>query len=45
KAGRPAALGHSCTPDLLGDLQTHIPSLRTQCRTGQRIVVSEARKR
>jgi phosphoribosyl 1,2-cyclic phosphodiesterase len=45
KAGRPAALGHSCTPDLLGDLQTHIPSLRTQCRTGQRIVVSEAKKR
>ncbi|MER9604801.1 MBL fold metallo-hydrolase [Mesorhizobium sp. M0243] len=44
-AGRPAALGHSCTPDLLGDLQAHIPSLRTQCRTGQRITVPEARKR
>jgi predicted metal-dependent RNase len=45
KAGRPTALGHSCSADLLGDLQSHIPSLRTQCRTGQRIPVPEARKR
>ena len=44
KAGRPAALGHSCASDLLGDLQNHIPSLRTQCRTGQRITVPEVRK-
>ncbi|MER8629441.1 MBL fold metallo-hydrolase [Mesorhizobium opportunistum] len=39
KAGRPDALGHSCTTDLLDDLKSHIPSLRTQCRTGQRIAV------
>ncbi|MFD1987377.1 MBL fold metallo-hydrolase [Mesorhizobium newzealandense] len=45
KAGRPAALGHSCAADLLGDLQNHIPSLRAQCRTGQRVTVPEARKR
>ena len=45
KAGRPAALGHSCATDLLCDLQSHIPSLRAQCRTGQRITVPEARKR
>jgi hypothetical protein len=45
KAGRPTALGHSCTADLLGALRSHIPSLRTQCRTGQRIPVPEARKR
>ncbi|WP_136620422.1 MULTISPECIES: MBL fold metallo-hydrolase [Mesorhizobium] len=45
KAGRPAALGHSCAAELLGDLQSRIPSLRTQCRTGQRIAVPEARKR
>ncbi|QND68992.1 MBL fold metallo-hydrolase [Mesorhizobium loti] len=45
KAGRPTALGHSCAPDLLGDLKNHIPSLRTQCRTGQRIPVPEASKR
>ncbi|UCI22353.1 MBL fold metallo-hydrolase [Mesorhizobium sp. B2-1-8] len=41
RAGRPAALGHSCTPDLLGDLKNHIPSLLTQCRTGQRITVRQ----
>jgi phosphoribosyl 1,2-cyclic phosphodiesterase len=45
KAGRPAALGHSCAAELLGDLKNHIPSLRTQCRTGQRIPVPEARER
>ncbi|KQU90891.1 MBL fold metallo-hydrolase [Mesorhizobium sp. Root102] len=45
KAGRPVALGHSCAPDLLGDLKSHIPPLRTQCRTGQRITVPEARRR
>ncbi|MBZ9671520.1 MBL fold metallo-hydrolase [Mesorhizobium sp. ES1-3] len=41
KAGRPPALGHSCTPDLLGDLKNHIPSLLTQWRTGQRITVRQ----
>ncbi|MER8463778.1 MBL fold metallo-hydrolase [Mesorhizobium sp. M1396] len=43
-AGRPMALGHSCAADLLDDLKSHIPPLRTQCRTGQRITVPEARK-
>ncbi|OBQ57979.1 MBL fold metallo-hydrolase [Mesorhizobium erdmanii] len=41
KAGRPDALGHSCPTDLLADLKNHIPSLRTQCRTGQRITVPQ----
>ncbi|MBZ9680077.1 MULTISPECIES: MBL fold metallo-hydrolase [unclassified Mesorhizobium] len=41
KAGRPRALGHSCAPDLLGELKSHIPSLLTQCRTGQRITVGQ----
>ena len=39
KAGRPEAIGHSGTTDLLENLKSHIPSLRTQCRTGQRIAV------
>jgi len=41
KAGRPEALGHSCATSLLDDLKSHIPSLRTQCRTGQRITVPQ----
>jgi len=44
KAGRPEALGHSCVADLLDDLKSHIPSLRTQCRTGQRITVPQGSK-
>lgn len=40
-AGRPTALGHSCSSDLLADLKNHIPSLRTDCRTGQRILVEQ----
>lgn len=44
KAGRPEALGHSCTTDIIEDLKSHIPSLRTQCRTGQRIAVPEGSK-
>lgn len=45
KAGRPEALGHSCAADLLRDLKSHIPLLRTQCRTGQRITVPQESKR
>jgi hypothetical protein len=44
KAGRPEALGHSCATDLLADLKSHIPSLRAQCRTGQRIMVPQGSK-
>ncbi|TSE13826.1 MBL fold metallo-hydrolase [Mesorhizobium intechi] len=44
KAGRPEALGHSCAIDLLEGLKSHIPSLRTQCRTGQRIMVPQGSK-
>ncbi|TPM37807.1 MBL fold metallo-hydrolase [Mesorhizobium sp. B2-3-4] len=39
KAGRPAALGHSCAPDLLDELKSYIPPLLTQWRTGQRVAV------
>ncbi|QPC90618.1 MBL fold metallo-hydrolase [Mesorhizobium sp. INR15] len=39
KAGRPVALGHSCAPDQLNQLKSHIPLLRTQYRTGQSFVV------
>ncbi|MBZ9997216.1 MBL fold metallo-hydrolase [Mesorhizobium sp. BH1-1-4] len=45
KAGRPTALGHSCGPDLLGDLKSHIPSLLTQCRTGHRVTVGQGSKK
>lgn len=33
-AGRPPALGHSCPPAALAELAPHIPSLRTDLRTG-----------
>ena len=33
-AGRPPALGHSCPPAGLAELAPHIPSLRTDLRTG-----------
>ncbi len=41
QAGRPMALGHSCEAGLLEELTVHIPSLRTDCRTGQRIAVPQ----
>ncbi len=44
KAGQPAALGHSCRPDLLGDLKARIPSLHAQYRTGQRVTVPQGTK-
>lgn len=40
KAGRPAAIGHSCGPADLEELGKSIPSLRTACRTGQRIILA-----
>ena len=33
-AGRPTALGHSCPPTMLAELAPHMPSLRTDLRTG-----------
>lgn len=44
KAGRPAVLGHSCAPELLDDLKSHIPSLLAKFRTGQRIAVPQRSK-
>lgn len=44
RAGRPAALGHSCGTDALDDLKSHIPSLQAECRTGQRIMVPQGSK-
>jgi phosphoribosyl 1,2-cyclic phosphodiesterase len=41
KAGRPVALGHSCATGLLDELKSHIPSLLTNYRTGQRIAVPQ----
>lgn len=37
QAGRPAALGHSCSFADLEALRMHIPALRTDCRTGDTI--------
>jgi phosphoribosyl 1,2-cyclic phosphodiesterase len=39
KAGRPAALGHSCPPSDLDALKPHIPALRAGCRTGDSVTV------
>ena len=39
KAGRPTAIGHSCPPADLEELKPHIPSLRTECRTGDSVTV------
>ena len=39
KAGRPAALGHSCAPPALAELAAHIPTLAVECRTGQTVTV------
>jgi phosphoribosyl 1,2-cyclic phosphodiesterase len=39
QAGRPAALGHSCSPADLAALKPHIPSLRTECRTGDSVTI------
>jgi hypothetical protein len=39
KAGRPAAIGHSCSPAELEELGKSIPSLRLECRTGQRVTL------
>jgi glyoxylase-like metal-dependent hydrolase (beta-lactamase superfamily II) len=44
KAGQPTALGHSCATEILGGLKPHIPSLRAECRTGERIAVQEVIK-
>ena len=41
KAGRPVALGHSCSAADLEALQIHIPSLRVDCRTGQSLELDE----
>jgi hypothetical protein len=38
-AGRPAAIGHSCPPTDLAALRPHIPTLRTECRTGDSVTV------
>lgn len=40
KAGRPVAIGHSCSPTDLEELGKSMPSLRTECRTGQRIALA-----
>jgi phosphoribosyl 1,2-cyclic phosphodiesterase len=39
QAGRPAAIGHSCPPADLATLKPHIPALRAECRTGDRVSV------
>jgi hypothetical protein len=44
KAGRPKAIGHSCAPAALAELAAHIPSLDTQCRTGQTVTVPTGKK-
>lgn len=36
-AGRPMAIGHSCPPTDLAALKPHIPTLRTECRTGDSV--------
>ncbi|KQZ81444.1 MBL fold metallo-hydrolase [Mesorhizobium sp. Root157] len=41
KAGRPPVLGHSCGPEDLARLGQYIAALRTGCRTGDRLVVTE----
>jgi hypothetical protein len=41
KAGRPTALGHSCSVADLAALQIHIPALRADCRTGQSFELDE----
>lgn len=38
-AGRPAAIGHSCPPADLVALRRHIPTLRTDHRTGDSVAV------
>lgn len=43
KAGRPAAIGHSCSPVELEGLSKSIPSLRIECRTGQRVTLPGGR--
>lgn len=40
-AGRPAALGHSCTANDLEALRVHIPLLRAGCRTGDSIEIGK----
>ncbi len=42
-AGRPAALGHSCGPADLEALKPHIPALRAEYRTGDRLAVPQGR--
>jgi phosphoribosyl 1,2-cyclic phosphodiesterase len=39
KAGRPAAIGHSCPPADLAALKPHIQALRAECRTGDSVSV------
>jgi hypothetical protein len=39
KAGRPAAIGHSCAPPALAELAAHIPTLAVECHTGQTLTV------
>jgi phosphoribosyl 1,2-cyclic phosphodiesterase len=45
KAGRPTALGHSCATEILSELESHIPTLRSEYRTGERIEVQEVMER
>jgi hypothetical protein len=41
KAGEPMTLGHSCTLPTLEELGRHIPSMRTDLRTGQSLSLLE----
>lgn len=45
RAGRPMTLGHSCEASQLDELKIHIPALRSDCRTGQRIAVPQGSRR